>query len=115
MKLTKVMLSIATLALGVASAASSYDIKLYDPMWVGATQLKPGDYTVEMQGDKAVFKSGKKVIEIPATLGTNDQKFKSTTLLSLDKKIQEIDLGGTKSKIVFTSDTPAAKGTSAGQ
>lgn len=115
MKLTKVIFGIATLALGVASAASSYDVKLYDPMWVGSTELKPGEYTVQMQGDKAVFKSGKKVVEVPATLGTSDQKYKSTSLMSLDKKIQEIDLGGTKSKIVFTPEAPGAKSTSAGQ
>ena len=109
MKSTKVLFSLATLALGVASAASSYSVKLDGPLSVGAVQLKAGDYTVEMQGDKAVFKngrSGKKVVEIPATLGTSDAKFKSTSLLSADSKLQEIDLGGTKSKIVFGSEAP---------
>jgi hypothetical protein len=116
MKLTKVTLGLATLALGVASAASSYTVKLYDPMWAGTTQLKAGEYKVEMQGDKAVFKSGKQVIEVPATLGTSEQKYKVTSLMSTDKKIQEIDLGGTTSKIVISpSATPAAKSTSAGQ
>jgi hypothetical protein len=115
MKLTKVTLGLATLALGVASAASSYTVKLYDPMWAGSTELKAGEYTVEMQGDKAVFKSGKKVFEVPATLGTSDSKFKATSLTSMDKKIQEIDLGGTKSRIVIGTAAPAAKSTSAGQ
>jgi hypothetical protein len=84
-------------------------------MSVGAVQLKAGDYTVEIQGDKAVFKdgrSGKKVVEIPATVGTSDAKFKSTSLMSADSKLQEIDLGGTKSKIVFSQETPSS---SAGQ
>ena len=107
MKSTKVLFSLATLALGVASAASSYSVKLTGPLSVGAVQLKAGDYTVEMQGDKAVFKSGKKVVEVPATLGTSDAKFKSTSLLSADSKLQEIDLGGTNSKIVFSSEKPS--------
>jgi len=106
MKSTKVLFSLATLALGIASAASSYSVKLVGPMSVGTVQLKAGDYTVEMQGDKAVFKSGKKVVEVPATLGTSDAKFKSTSLLSEDSKLQEIDLGGTNSKIVFSSEKP---------
>ncbi len=109
------MFGVATLALGIASAASSYDVKVYEPMSVGGTELKAGDYTVTMQGDKAVFKSGKKVVEVPATLGSSEKKFSSTSLLSMDKKVTEIDLGGTKSKIVFGSETPAAKSSSAGQ
>jgi hypothetical protein len=116
MKSTKVTFCLATLALGVASAASSYSVKLASPMSVGAVQLKAGDYTVEMQGDRAVFKdgrSGKKVVEIPATVGTSDSKFKSTSLMSADSKLQEIDLGGTKSKIVFGAEAPTSG--SAGQ
>lgn len=95
------MLSLATLAIGVASAASSYSLTLYDRMKVGDVELKPGEYKVEMQGDKAVFHSGKKSIEIPATLGTSEKKFASTSLHSMDSKLEEIDLGGTKTKIVF--------------
>lgn len=101
MKFTKVMLTLGTLALGVASAASSYDVKLSSPLSVGSVQLKAGEYTVTMKADKAVFKSGKSVVEIPATLSAGDQKFAYTSLMSADSKLKEIDLGGTKSKIVF--------------
>ena len=114
MKLTKVIFSLATVALGVASAASSYTVKLYDPMWVGTTQLKAGEYKVEMQGNKAVFTTGKTVVEVPATLGTSDAKYKTTSFTSVDKKISEIDLGGTTSKIVISPDA-ATKGASSGQ
>ncbi len=110
MKLMKVTFSLATLALGVASAASSYNVKLYDPMWIGSTQLKAGDYKVEMQGDKAVFKSGKNVVEVPATMGTVDKKFSATSFVSEKAQLQEIDLGGTTSKILFSS-APGAQNT----
>jgi hypothetical protein len=43
----------------VASAASSYKFKLDAPLSIGRTELKAGEYQVEMQGDKAVFKSAK--------------------------------------------------------
>ena len=110
MKFTKLMFSVATLALGTAFAASPYSVKLYDPVWIGDTQLKPGDYKVEMQGDKATFKNGKTVVEVPATLGKNDHKYSYTSLVSVDSKLHEIDLGGTTAKIVFM---PAATSASA--
>ncbi len=101
MKFTKMTLGIAVFAVGIASAASSYSLKLYDSVTIGGTQLKAGDYKVEMQGDKAVFKSGKNAVEIPATFGTNDKKYSSTSFVSENSKVLEIDLGGTTTKILF--------------
>jgi len=86
---------------GFACAASGYSVKFYGPVQIGATELKAGDYKVEMQGDKAVFKSGKSAIEIPATLEKSDKKFTSTLLLSEDSKVSEIDVAGTNIKIMF--------------
>ena len=87
---------------GLAAAASSYDIKFYEPVRIGSTELKPGDYKLEMQGDKAVFKSGKNVmVEVPATVGKSDKKYSFTSLLSEDSKLNEIDLGGTNMRIVL--------------
>ena len=59
--------SLAALA-ALAGAASSYSVKFYDSVKIGTTELKPGDYKIEMQGDKAVFKKGKSVVEVPATV-----------------------------------------------
>lgn len=101
MKLIKLAFSFATLALAAASAASSYSVKFYQPVQIGATEFKPGDYKVEMQGDKAVFRSGKNVVEVPATLQKGDKKYSYTAVTSQDSKVSEIDLGGTSSKIVF--------------
>lgn len=111
MKFVKLTLGLATLALGVASAASSYSVKLSESASIGGTQLKAGEYRVEMVGDKAVFKIGKSVVEVPATLGKSDQKFTYTMLVSADSKIVEIDLGGTTTKILFS---PAAQQQRAG-
>ena len=60
MKLSKLMLAFATLALAVASAASSYKFSIFQPSTIGGTELKPGDYKVEVNGDKAMIKIGKK-------------------------------------------------------
>jgi len=108
MKFMKLTFGIAALALGVASAASSYSVKLYDSVWIGGTQLKAGEYKVEMLGDKAVFKTGKTSVEIPATFAKNDRKFSNTAFVSEGTKVLEIDLGGTMDKILFSA-APAAQ------
>lgn len=110
MKFMKLTFVFAALALGIASAASSYRFTLTDPAWIGGTQLKAGVYKVEMQGDKAVFKSGKSTVEVPATLGKSDRKYTYTSFLTEDSKILEIDLGGTSEKILFNSPVQGATG-----
>jgi len=111
MKSTKMILTFATLALGIASAAAtSYDVKFTGPTKIGGTELKAGDYKLELQGEKAIFKMGKTVVEVPATVSTNEKKFSSTSLSISDSKLKEIDLAGTKSKVMFSADAPVAKG-----
>jgi hypothetical protein len=105
MRITKLTVGLAALAVGVASAASSHSIDLKKTVMIGSTQLQPGSYRVEMQGDKAVFKSGKNVVEVPATLGKSDQKFSTNGIVTSGSRLVEIDLGGTSEKIVFS---PAA-------
>jgi hypothetical protein len=101
MKITPHLFFFAIATLGIANAATPYDVTLLDNVSVGRTELKAGDYKVEMQGDKAVFKTGKKTVEIPATLGKSDQVFSSTVFVSQHSKLKEIDLGGTQDRIVF--------------
>jgi len=101
MKLVKLSLALATFGLAVATAASSYNVTLNSPTWVGETQLKAGEYKVQIVGDKAVFTSGKTTAQAPVTLGTNEKKFSLTSAQVLDSKIKEIDLGGTKTKVLF--------------
>jgi hypothetical protein len=106
----KLTFGFAALALGLASAASSHSIDLKKTVTIGTTQLQPGSYKVEMQGDKAVFKTGKNVIEVPATVGNSDQKFGTTGIVTSGAQLVEIDLGGTTEKIVFTPKTGESAG-----
>jgi len=109
MKALKLTFGLAALALGIANAASSYKVKVYEPLWVGSTELKPGEYKVEMTADKAVFKLGKSTVEIPATFAANEKKFASNALVTQGKQLVEIDLGGTADKIVFAGGVNAAQ------
>ena len=98
----KLTLGLTAFALGLASAASSHTFDLKKAVTIGSTQLQPGPYRVEMQGDKAVFKTGKSVVEVPATLGKSDQKYGTTGIVTNGPQLVEIDLGGTTEKILFS-------------
>ena len=110
MKFMKLTLTLAAFGLAVASAASHYSLKFDTAIWAGDKQLKPGDYQVELVGDKAVFKTGKTLVEVPATVQKNDTTYSVTSYESKDSKIEEIYLGGTNTRIVFGSAAGEAAG-----
>jgi len=115
MKLNKLLLGACVFSLGIALAASSYHIKIADPTWVGTTELKPGEYDVKVDGDKVTFKQGKNVIAVAAKVETNASKYSDTMIdvktVNGQAKMQELDLGGTKSKIVLTDASAVEAGT----
>jgi hypothetical protein len=110
MKMNKLMLGACVFALGIATAASTYHVKIADPTWIGTTELKPGEYEVKVDGDKITFKQGKKVIEVSAKVETSASKFSDTQMdiktENGQAKLKELDLGGTKSKIMLTDASP---------
>lgn len=104
------MRKILLLAIGVVgvslAAAKSYSFTLYGPAMLGATALPPGDYQVRIAADKAVVRNGKIHDECPVKVESADAKYDRTTVRfeNADGKmhIQEIHVGGTKTKLVFT-------------
>ena len=111
MRLTRFLLAFGTLALTIASAAS-FHFTVNDPQWVAGKELKPGEYSIKVEGDKATIKAGKNVIEVPAKVETANSKYDSTTLFtnSVNGKsvIGEIRIGGSKTKIVFGNTVGSA-------
>jgi hypothetical protein len=103
----KLMLSFATLALAVASAASSYHFSIFQSSFVAGKELKPGDYKIELNGDKATIKVGKQVLEASVKVESGTEKFSETSVRygTADGKmtVQEIRLGGTSTKLVFNN------------
>lgn len=99
-----IILSIALMALVFAGAAS-YTVKIFDPVVVNGTELKPGDYKLTLDNDKAILQLGKQKIEAAVKVEQATEKFSSTTLRFAPEngknKIQEIRLGGTKTKVIF--------------
>ena len=114
MKLTKLSLCVATLALGVASAASSYSIHLNSDLQAGTTQLKAGDYKVQVQGSQAIFKQGKTTVQVPVAVETGSNTYRYTSTDADGSTLQAISLEGTKTKLVFSAEKPSGS-TSAAQ
>ena len=98
----KLLIGFSVVAMGIASAASDYKFELAQATHVGATELKAGTYKVEVQGDKAVFKSGKNVVAQSAAKVENGEKKYSLTSVSTNaSKLESISIGGTTMKIVL--------------
>jgi len=110
MKLTKVSLCLATLALGIASAASSYKVTLPSDITAGATKIKAGEYQVQVEGNQAIFKQGKTSTTIPVAVENNATKFRYTSVETVSSELKAIDLGGTTTKLVIA---PAKSGSAA--
>jgi hypothetical protein len=105
--LMKLLLSFGTLALAIASAASSYHFSLFQNSIVAGKELKPGDYKLQLNGDKAIIKVGKETVEAAVKVENGTQKFSETSVRfgTADGKmtVQEIRLGGTSTKLVFNN------------
>ena len=100
----KVVLAFAVLALSVASA-ETYKVRLFQPAVVAGTELKPGQYKLDLQDTKLVIVNGHTSVETTVKVETAAQKFNTTTVRysARDGKysIQEIRLGGTRTRLVL--------------
>jgi hypothetical protein len=112
--MTKTLLTWMTVAVAVASAASkTYSVSIASPAWLGSNELKPGDYKLEIEGDHAVLRNGKAVLNVPAKIEASSQKHIATAV-TIDNQgskpvLREIEVGGTPTTVVFPADTTATK------
>lgn len=102
----RILMVFAVLGLAAIASAKSYSLRLFEPSVIGGTELKPGDYTLELQDQKVVIHHGKKSCEAPVKVETADTKYSSTSVRysNGDGKyhVQEIHLGGTNMKLVVS-------------
>ena len=99
----KVLLATILLGATAAFAAGNYRVELYKPITVNGTELKAGECKLELVDNKAVFKQGKKTVEVPVRIEQGTQKFLSTTVSVNEdsNQPQEIRLAGTTTKLIF--------------
>jgi hypothetical protein len=103
----QVLTSFAFVALSVASAAT-YKLSLAEPSVVKGKQLKAGDYELNIKENSVVIeKNNKAQVEVPAKVEDMHQKYTHTRVLYHENNgkfsIQEIELGGTTTKVTFDS------------
>ena len=106
MTMRKVLPFFLVAGLAVASARF-YTVRLFETAIVGTTELKPGDYKIEVNDQKAVIRRGKMQTESPVKVEEGDTKFATTVVRYVNHAdgkahIQEIRIGGTKTKLVFS-------------
>ncbi len=91
------------LALAIADA-KTYSIRLFQKAVLAGTELKPGEYTVDLNGSNAVVKSGKVSVQCSVKVETVDATYATSSVRYANGdgtyQIREIRLGGTKLKLV---------------
>ncbi len=102
----KVTLAGLTLAVAAFAASNTFHVTFDSAAWIGTFEVKPGNYKIQIEGDKAILKSGKNVIEVPAKLESAEHKFQTNSVVinTIDhkQKVEEIQIGGTNERIVFS-------------
>jgi hypothetical protein len=101
------MLCFGTLALAIASAANTYRFSIFQPSFVAGQELKPGDYKIALNGDKATIKVGKQTLEAAVKVENTPDRFSETSVRYADANgkmtVTEIRIGGTHTKLVFNN------------
>ena len=101
----KMLLALTVVALSTVAFAKSYNVTLFQPSTVNGVELTPGDYKLDLTDSKAVIRGGKAKVEADVKLENSDDKFTSTSVRYKNGdgkyQVQEIRLGGTKTKVVF--------------
>jgi hypothetical protein len=101
------LLGFASLGLAIASAATSYNVTFYQPVMINGSELKAGDYKLELKDKSAVIKQGKSVTEVPVTVENESQKFQRTSVRLNGSQVEEIRIGGTTTRVVFDKTSNA--------
>jgi hypothetical protein len=100
----RILFVFLVLAIAVA-CAKTYTVTLFQPSVIAGTELKPGEYQLELKDTTVVVKSGRNSVQTSVKVENAESKYGSTAVLYAsgeDKlKVQEIRLGGTKLKLVF--------------
>jgi hypothetical protein len=106
MKKFFVVAALAICSLSIVSA-KTYEIILSSPTKAGNVELKAGQYKLKVDGANATFTdvNSAKSFTTPVKVQNGDKKFDDTKVQTTKDgnidKIEEIDLGGSKTKLGF--------------
>lgn len=101
----KAVLFVCLLAGMAFASTKSFTVTFFEPAMIGGTEMKAGDYKVELQDQKLLIKHGHDTTEASVKVETTGSKNPSTaiTYANVDgkNKVQEIRVGGTNMKLVL--------------
>jgi|SRR5580698_181140 hypothetical protein len=109
----KKTLLVSLVALGslAFAAGNTFKVNLAQDSVVGGKSLKAGNYKISVENGNAVLTRGKESIQVPAKEETAPNKFAATELTYKDNaNLEEVDLGGTNTRIIFETTPPAHEG-----
>lgn len=99
----RITIALLTVALSMASA-KSYTVNLFQPAVLAGTELKTGEYKLELDGNKIQIKNGKLLVEANVKVENAPERHRSTSLRLEGEggrlHVKEIRLGGTNMRLV---------------
>jgi hypothetical protein len=106
MKKSVFLIALLSLSSLVFAGAKKYSVSFSTATQAGSVKLAPGNYTLQLDGDKAIFTDSKnKSVTVPVKVTTSTTKFQATAVEASSKagedKIDAIDLAGTTTKVEF--------------
>ena len=100
----RIAVAFLTLALSVA-CARSHTINVAQPIVVAGTELKPGEYRLDLEGGKIRLRNGTVKVEANVRAETVEQTIRATRLrlevVNGKYQLKEIQLGGTNTRLVL--------------
>lgn len=100
------LLLAASVSLVFASTVTSR-VTLFEPSILSGVVLQPGEYKVEVNGDKLTLKRGKTIAESTVKVEQSEDKYGSTAIRYRNGdgkyRITEIRIGGTTTKLVIAN------------
>jgi len=103
------LLRIIAMASAIAVVAQAADRRMtfLDPFVIAGTKLNPGEYKVQVDGDKVKIYSTRQSVETTAKVENGGEKYRTNSLKYENgdgpHRITEIRLGGTTTRIVFSN------------
>jgi hypothetical protein len=101
----KLLVTLVLLGASIASA-KTYNVSLQRAA-IGTGQIQAGESKLELKGERIVLKDGRNSDEFLVVVENEERKFAQTSVTYRSEegssRIQEIRLGGTTLKLVFTN------------
>lgn len=96
------VMSVSVWAKNDAGDSLTANVKLTSSAMIGGTKLAAGEYKVTVEGGKAKFQQGSKVVaEVPCTVKDSGVKVNETTFILDKDQLSEIQVAGKNKSIDF--------------